>query len=234
MKNNLPQHVAIIMDGNGRWAKERGFPRYIGHKAGAESTREIIRVSQELGIKYLTLYTFSLENWRRPKEEVNFLMALLQKLIREEVDTLYKNNVNMRFIGRLHLLPESIKTEVINAQEKTATCSGLTVILALSYGGRAEIIDAVKKISEEQPEAIEKMTEEEFKKYTYLPDVPYPDLLIRTGGELRISNFLLWHIAYSELFFTPTLWPDFRKEEYIKILEDFAKRERRFGGVSKV
>lgn len=230
MKNNLPQHVAIIMDGNGRWARERGLPRYLGHKAGAESTREVIKTSQQLGIKYLTLYTFSIENWRRPKQEVDFLMTLLRKLIRDEVDSLYKNNVKLDFIGKIELFPESLFYELKRAKEKTAKCTGLNVILALSYGGRAEILDAVKRIVKEgvNPDNI---TEELFKKYTYMPDIPEPDLLIRTGGEVRISNFLLWHIAYTELYFTPTLWPDFRKEEYIKILQEYSKRERRFGGV---
>lgn len=230
MKNNLPQHVAIIMDGNGRWARERGLPRYLGHKAGAESTREVIKTSQQLGIKYLTLYTFSIENWRRPKQEVDFLMTLLRKLIRDEVDSLYKNNVKLDFIGKIELFPESLFYELKRAKEKTAKCTGLNVILALSYGGRAEILDAVKRIVTEgvNPDNI---TEELFKKYTYMPDLPEPDLLIRTGGEVRISNFLLWHIAYTELYFTPTLWPDFRKEEYIKILQEYSKRERRFGGV---
>jgi len=230
LKSNLPQHVAIIMDGNGRWARERGLPRYLGHKTGAESTREVIKISQQLGIKYLTLYTFSIENWRRPKQEVDFLMMLLKKLIREEVDSLYKNNVRLDFIGKIDYFPEPLIQELTRAKEKTASCTGLHVILALSYGGRVEILDAVKKIVKEgiNPDNI---TEEVFKKYTYLPDIPEPDLLIRTGGEVRISNFLLWHIAYTELYFTPTLWPDFRKEEYLKIIEDFSKRERRFGGV---
>lgn len=222
--------MAIIMDGNGRWARERGLPRYLGHKAGAESTREVIKTSQQLGIKYLTLYTFSIENWRRPKQEVDFLMTLLRKLIRDEVDSLYKNNVKLDFIGKIDLFPESLFYELKRAKEKTAKCTGLNVILALSYGGRAEILDAVKRIVKEgvNPDNI---TEELFKKYTYMPDLPEPDLLIRTGGEVRISNFLLWHIAYTELYFTPTLWPDFRKEEYIKILQEYSKRERRFGGV---
>ncbi|MGB9823997.1 MAG: isoprenyl transferase [Candidatus Hydrothermia bacterium] len=230
MKNNIPQHVAIIMDGNGRWARERGLPRYLGHKAGAESVREIIRVSSEVGIKYLTLYTFSLENWKRPEREVNFLMKMLATLISEEVDSLVKNNVRIDFIGRLELLPASVKDEIRKAREKTSVCNGLNVFLALSYGGRAEILDAVRKFLE-SGSSIEALDEESFKKFTYFPDVPDPDLLIRTGGEIRISNFLLWHIAYTEFYFTSTLWPDFRKEEYLKILEDFSKRHRRFGGV---
>jgi len=233
LKSNIPRHVAIIMDGNGRWAKERGLPRYLGHEAGSESVREIIRVSQSLGIKYLTLYTFSIENWRRPKYEVNFLMKMLSKLIREEVDSLLKNNVKLDFVGKLELLPESVLKEIHLAREKTKDCSGLTVFLALSYGGRAEILDAVSRLGK-QRENLSNITEEEFKRYTYFPEVPDPDLLIRTGGELRISNFLLWHVAYTEFYFTHTLWPDFRKEEFLKIIEDYSRRERRFGGVAEV
>lgn len=230
MKNNFPQHVAIIMDGNGRWAKERGLPRYLGHKAGAESVREIIWASREVGIKYLTLYTFSLENWKRPEKEVNFLMKMLSKLIKEEVDSLIRNDVKLDFAGRIELLPKAVRDEIYEARERTSKCKGLNVFLAISYSGRAEIIDALRKIVKEGWDVFQ-LDEEEFKKYTYFPDVPDPDILIRTGGEMRISNFLLWHIAYSELFFTPTLWPDFRKEEFLKILEEYSKRERRFGGV---
>ncbi len=233
MKSSIPQHVAIIMDGNGRWAKERGLPRYIGHQAGAESVREIIRVSQQIGIKYLTLYTFSLENWKRPKIEVDFLMKMLSKLIKNEVETLAKNNVKLNFIGKLELLPDSVKKEIKSASHITEACTGLTVILAISYGGRTEILDAIHRIGYEGRNLMD-ITEEEFKKYTYLSNVKDPDLLVRTGGELRISNFLLWHIAYTELYFTPTLWPDFRKEEYLRILEDYSTRERRFGGIPEV
>ncbi|MEO0229922.1 MAG: isoprenyl transferase [candidate division WOR-3 bacterium] len=230
MKSEVPQHVAIIMDGNGRWARERGLPRYLGHKAGAESVREVIRISRLVGIKYLTLYTFSLENWKRPEREVRFLMRMLSELIADEVEMLVKNNVRIDFIGRLDLLPQSVKEEIKKAREKTEKCDGLMVFLALSYGGRAEIIDAVKNLVKSGFN-IDELTEETFKKFTYLPEIPDPDLLIRTGGEVRISNFLLWHIAYTEFYFTKTLWPDFRSEEFLRILEDFAQRQRRFGGV---
>ncbi|MEO0247837.1 MAG: isoprenyl transferase [candidate division WOR-3 bacterium] len=230
MKSEVPQHVAIIMDGNGRWARERGLPRYLGHKAGAESVREVIRISRLVGIKYLTLYTFSLENWKRPEREVRFLMRMLSELIADEVEMLVKNNVRIDFIGRLDLLPQSVKEEIKKAREKTEKCDGLKVFLALSYGGRAEIVDAVKNLVKSGFN-IDELTEETFKKFTYLPEIPDPDLLIRTGGEVRISNFLLWHIAYTEFYFTKTLWPDFRSEEFLRILEDFAQRQRRFGGV---
>ncbi|MEO0199342.1 MAG: isoprenyl transferase [candidate division WOR-3 bacterium] len=230
MKSEVPQHVAIIMDGNGRWARERGLPRYLGHKAGAESVREVIRISRLVGIKYLTLYTFSLENWKRPEREVRFLMRMLSELIADEVEMLVKNNVRIDFIGKLDLLPQSLKEEIKKAREKTDKCDGLKVFLALSYGGRAEIVDAVKNLVKSGFN-IDELTEETFKKFTYLPEIPDPDLLIRTGGEVRISNFLLWHIAYTEFYFTKTLWPDFRSEEFLRILEDFAQRQRRFGGV---
>lgn len=230
MKSEVPQHVAIIMDGNGRWARERGLPRYLGHKAGAESVREVIRISRLVGIKYLTLYTFSLENWKRPEREVRFLIRMLSELIADEVEMLVKNNVRIDFIGRLDLLPQSVKEEIKKAREKTEKCDGLKVFLALSYGGRAEIVDAVKNLVKSGFN-IDELTEETFKKFTYLPEIPDPDLLIRTGGEVRISNFLLWHIAYTEFYFTKTLWPDFRSEEFLRILEDFAQRQRRFGGV---
>ncbi|MEO0251708.1 MAG: isoprenyl transferase [candidate division WOR-3 bacterium] len=230
MKSEVPQHVAIIMDGNGRWARERGLPRYLGHKAGAESVREVIRISRLVGIKYLTLYTFSLENWKRPEREVRFLMRMLSELIADEVEMLVKNNVRIDFIGKLDLLPQSLKEEIKKAREKTEKCDGLKVFLALSYGGRAEIVDAVKNLVKSGFN-IDELTEETFKKFTYLPEIPDPDLLIRTGGEVRISNFLLWHIAYTEFYFTKTLWPDFRSEEFLRILEDFAQRQRRFGGV---
>ena len=230
MKNKLPFHVAIIMDGNGRWARERGLPRIIGHKVGAESVREIIRTAKDIGIKYLTLFTFSTENWRRPEEEVNFLMDMLKQLLRDEVEDLKRNGVRLRAMGRLDMLPRRVKEELEYAERETEMNKDLTVILALSYSGRAEIVDAVKKMVRKAPNP-EHVTEDTFRNFLYLPDVPEPDLMIRTSGEMRISNFMLWQLAYTELYFTKTLWPDFRREEFLKIIEDYTKRERRFGGI---
>ena len=230
MKNKLPFHVAIIMDGNGRWARERGLPRIIGHKVGAESVREIIRTAKDIGIKYLTLFTFSTENWKRPEEEVNFLMDMLKQLLRDEVEELKRNGVRLRAMGRLDMLPQRVKEELEYAERETEMNKDLTVILALSYSGRAEIVDAVKKIIRKAPDP-EYVTEDTFGNFLYLPDVPEPDLMIRTSGEMRISNFMLWQLAYTELYFTKTLWPDFRREEFLKIIDDYTKRERRFGGI---
>ncbi len=234
MNNDIPRHVAIIMDGNGRWAKRRGLPRVLGHKAGIESVREVVRISSEIGIKYLTLFTFSKENWRRPPEEVKALMELLKRMIEREVDDLDRNNVRIRAIGRIDDLPKDVRDGLNWAIERTANNTGLTLTLALSYGGRQEIIDAVKRIVKDSKDGeikAEEVDESLFRKYLYDPDLPDPDLLIRTSGEMRLSNFLLWQIAYTELYVTKTLWPDFRREEYLKALEDYRKRERRFGGI---
>ena len=221
-------HVAIIMDGNGRWAKERGLPRYIGHRVGSESVRDIIEVSLEFGIKYLTLYTFSTENWKRPKEEVEFLMKLLVRLIEEEIPLLKREGVKFDITGDEKLIPEFLKSKIEWAKKETERCNDLHLFLAFSYGGRQEIIDGINKLLKEKRGSI---TEEEFRKYLYKPEVPDPDMLIRTGGEMRISNFLLWHIPYTELFFTQTLWPDFRRDEFISMIQEFGNRERRFGRV---
>ncbi len=221
-------HVAIIMDGNGRWAKERGLPRYIGHRVGSESVRDIIEVSLEFGIKYLTLYTFSTENWKRPKEEVEFLMKLLVRLIEEEIPLLKREGVKFDITGDEKLIPEFLKDKIEWAKKETERCNDLHLFLAFSYGGRQEIIDGINKLLKEKRGSI---TEEEFRKYLYKPEVPDPDMLIRTGGEMRISNFLLWHIPYTELFFTQTLWPDFRRDEFISMIQEFGNRERRFGRV---
>jgi len=234
MNEKIPTHVAIIMDGNGRWAKRRGLPRVLGHKAGTESVREVIRVSKEVGVKYLTLFTFSKENWRRPPDEVDALMELLKRMLKREVEELHRNNVRIKAIGRIEDLPKNVRNGLIEAIKKTEKNTGLTLTLALSYGGRQEIVDAVKRIARDVAEGkirAEGIEEDLFRSYLYDPELPDPDLLIRTSGELRISNFLLWEIAYTEIYVTPTLWPDFRREEYLKALEDFKKRERRFGGV---
>lgn len=231
---NVPRHVAIIMDGNGRWAKQRGLPRIFGHKAGIESVREVIRVSQEVGIEYLTLFTFSKENWTRPLSEVNALMKLLARMLKREVGELHRNKVRIRTIGKSEDLPQNVQKALLDAIEKTKGNTGLTLILALSYGGRQEIVDASKRFAEDIIKgklSVDEINEDVFRSYFYDPELPDPDFLIRTSGEMRISNFLLWQIAYTEIYITQTLWPDFRREEYLKALEDFKKRERRFGGV---
>lgn len=227
--NKIPLHVAIIMDGNGRWAKERNLPRYIGHRVGSESVRDIIEVSREVGIKYLTLYTFSTENWKRSEEEVGFLLNLFSRLIEEEIPILKKKGVRFDIIGDEELIPDFLKDKIIWAKNETSLYSALYLYLAFSYGGRREIIHGINKLLKEKRTMI---TEEEFGKYLYKPNVPPPDMLIRTGGEKRISNFLLWQIAYTELFFTQTLWPDFRRSEYLQMLLEFSMRNRRFGRVN--
>ncbi|MDT7879283.1 MAG: isoprenyl transferase [Candidatus Hydrothermia bacterium] len=224
----IPKHIAIIMDGNGRWANERNLPRIIGHKVGSESVREIIRVCLELGIEYLTLYSFSTENWQRPKEEIKGLMELLKFLLKNEVDELNRNGVSIKAIGRLDYLPNDVKNELFKAIEKTKNNNKLKLYLALSYGGRQEILDAVNKIINSKLEFVDEGT---FRNFLYDPNLPDPDLLIRTSGEYRISNFLLWQISYSEFYFTKTLWPEFRREEFIKAIEDYSKRKRKFGKV---
>lgn len=224
----IPKHIAIIMDGNGRWASERNLPRIIGHKVGSESVREIIRVCLELGIEYLTLYSFSTENWQRPKEEIKGLMELLKFLLKNEVDELNRNGVSIKAIGRLDYLPNDVKNELLKAIEKTKNNNKLKLYLALSYGGRQEILDAVNKIINSKLEFVDEGT---FRNFLYDPNLPDPDLLIRTSGEYRISNFLLWQISYSEFYFTKTLWPEFRREEFIKAIEDYSKRKRKFGKV---
>ncbi len=216
------------MDGNGRWAQRRGLPRHMGHKVGAESVRDVIRVSLEVGVEYLTLFAFSTENWTRPQEEVMGLMHLLKFLIRREVESLNREGVSIRVIGRVHKLPPDVLEELKRAMEMTKDNTRLYLYLALSYGGRAEIVDAVNRIISE---GVKEIDEESFRHYLYAPEAPYPDLLIRTAGEKRISNFLLWQLAYTELYFTDVLWPDFRRDEYLKAIEDYARRVRRFGGV---
>jgi len=224
----VPKHIAVIMDGNGRWARKRMMPRIYGHREGVKRVKEIVRACGEMGVEYLTLFTFSRENWKRPEKEVKELMQLLSKLLREEEKELMENNVRFKMIGRLEELPLDVVSGVKHLEDVTSHNTGLTLVLAINYGGRAEIIDAVKKIKKK-----DEVTEENFKKFLYFPELPEPDLLIRTGGELRISNFLLWEIAYTELYFTKTLWPDFTKKELIKAIKDYSKRERRFGSVNE-
>ncbi len=229
----LPRHVAIIMDGNGRWAKKRGLSRFQGHFKGVETVREIVRTTRELGIPWLTLYSFSEENWKRPKEEIDTLMNLLSEYLEKELTELQKNGIRLLAIGRIWKLPEHAKKRLINAIEETKSNKDLNLVLALSYGGRQEITDSIRKIAEKIRKGEikeEDISEDMISSFLYL-NMPEPDLLIRTGGEKRISNFLLWQIAYTELYFTDTLWPDFTKEEYLEALRDFSKRKRRFGAV---
>ncbi len=223
----LPRHVAIIMDGNGRWAKRRGLPRYYGHREGAKAVERTIDYALEFGIEYLTLFAFSIENWRRPKEEVNTIMSLLVEYINKKVPYLIERDVRLRFMGRRDNLPEMILKTIEEGEKETKSCKRMELIIALNYSGRAEIVDAANKLIKK----CKKITEEEFKKFLYLPDIPEPDLLIRTSGEIRISNFMLWQLAYTELHFTETLWPDFNKDDFIKALYDYQSRERRFGKV---
>jgi len=231
---SLPKHVAIIMDGNGRWAKQRGLPRVEGHRQGAESARIIIRTCGELGIKYLTLYAFSAENWNRPKDEVDALMKYLIHYLKTETPELNKNNVRLEVIGQIWRLPENVQEHLKKSIQTLSKNNGLTLIMALSYGSRIEIVDAVRRIAEEakrgklEPADI---TEEVISQHLWTRNFPDPDLLIRTSGEMRVSNFLLWQISYSELVITPTFWPDFRKLQFFEALEEYARRHRRFGGV---
>ena len=229
---NLPRHVAIIMDGNGRWAKQRHLPRLQGHRVGRESVRTVVRTSAKIGIPYLTLYTFSLENWRRSKEEVGGLMVLLEEVLRAEYKELDENGVQLRAIGRLDMLPANTRRALGETMEKLAKNKRLVLTLALSYGGRAEIVDAAKRLAERaQRGEIDAagIDEEVFQRALYQPDVPDPDLLIRTSGESRVSNFMLWQIAYAEILVTEVLWPDFREAELIDSIDAYQKRERRFG-----
>ncbi|HJT23453.1 MAG TPA: isoprenyl transferase, partial [bacterium] len=234
LKPYLPRHVAIIMDGNGRWAKKRHLPRIAGHRAGAHSIREIVRLSGELGIEALTLYAFSTENWKRPPREVGLLMQLLKQYLRNEVPELLENNVRLGTIGNTGDLPPEIRKELKKSIQATAHCTGLKLVLALSYSGRTDITRAVRKIATQvkagklKASAVNESTITQSLSTANLPEV---DLLIRTSGEMRVSNFLLWELAYSEFHITSTLWPDFRTPHFITALRDFQTRQRRFGGV---
>ena len=233
-KSVVPTHVAIIMDGNGRWAKQRNLPRVEGHRHGVESVRTVVRAAGEAGIKYLTLYAFSVENWNRPKEEVDTLMKYLARFLKSELAELNRNHVKLETIGQIYRLPEFVQEQLEKTESALANNNGLTLILALSYGGRTEIVEAVRDIADEvklgriEPAEI---NEKVIGDHLYTRHYPDPDLLIRTSGEMRVSNFLLWQISYSELVVTPALWPDFRKPQFFEALEEYARRHRRFGGV---
>ena len=235
-ENIIPEHIAIIMDGNGRWAKKRGLPRIAGHRQGIKSVREITNICSDIGVKYLTLYTFSTENWNRPQKEVDALMMLLLSTIKNEIKDIHKNNLVLSTIGNIEVLPKNIKKEISNGIDLTSNNTGLNLILALNYGSRQEIIVAVKNIIEKnnKDEIDSSMIDENlFSSFLSTKNIPDPDLLIRTGGELRISNFLLWQCAYTEIYLTDTFWPDFRKEKLIESITAFQKRERRFGKTSE-
>ncbi|MCH7709106.1 MAG: isoprenyl transferase [Myxococcales bacterium] len=231
----IPRHVAIIMDGNGRWAQDRGLSRIEGHRQGLEAVRAVIRAAHELGIEFVTLYAFSLENWNRPEDEVGELMRLLEHYMESELDEVMRNGIRVRSIGRRDRLPKSVLEKLENAEEKTRENREMHLVFALSYGGRQEIVDAVRQLLRDaengkiDPEALDEKT---FAEYLYDPEIPDPDLLIRTGGESRVSNFLLWQIAYTEIFVTDVRWPDFRKDHLVEALRDYERRERRFGRTS--
>jgi undecaprenyl diphosphate synthase len=237
----LPRHVAVIMDGNGRWAQRRHLPRIAGHRSGVESARTIIETCARLNISALTLYAFSMENWRRPKAEIDFLMRLLRQYLRKELPVIHRNNIRLQIIGRTEQLPEEVQADVAKGVALTAQNSGMVLTVALNYGGRAELVDAFNAILERFRQkaangngalANFRVDEETISENLYTSGLPDPDLLIRTSGELRISNFLLWQIAYAEIYVTETLWPDFRRAELYTALADYQKRERRYGGLA--
>ena len=231
----LPRHVAVIMDGNGRWAQRKHLPRAAGHRSGTQTARTTIETCARLNIEALTLYAFSVENWRRPKTETDFLMALLREYLRQEMPLIQRNNIRMRFLGRASELPAGVQLDMRDAVEKTAKNTGMVLCLALNYGGRAEIVDALNEIvaqhkAEGRSAAV---TEEEVSRHLYTSGLPDPDLLIRSSGEMRVSNFLLWQIAYAEILVTETLWPDFNRARLLEAFVEFQRRERRYGGIAE-
>ena len=228
----IPTHVAIIMDGNGRWAKQRGIPRHMGHRAGTENIRTVVETFADYQVKYLTLYAFSTETWKRPRSEIQGLMRILSEKIDQEIDSLHKNGARLLHLGRLDRLPEKLREKIHRAIELTKNNTKITLSIAFDYGGRIEILTALQRIIEEGVSPQE-LNETLFGNYLYTASLPDPDLIIRTGGEIRLSNFLLWQSAYSELYFTPVLWPDFGREEIEKALLAYSVRERRFGGLPK-
>jgi undecaprenyl diphosphate synthase len=231
----LPQHVAVIMDGNGRWAQKRHLPRAAGHRAGVKTARSVIETCSHLGVKCLTLYAFSLENWRRPQAEVDFLMRLLREYLKRELPSIHRNNVRLVVIGRPSQLPQGVRDDIQDAMNLTARNTGLTLIVALNYGGRAELVDAFNAMLDHARAnglSTFKADEQGISEHLYTAGLPDPDLLIRTSGEMRVSNFLLWQIAYAEIYVTETLWPDFSRERLLEALVDFQRRERRYGGLS--
>ena len=234
MSTTTPKHIAVIMDCNGRWARQRGWPRSRGHLEGANSARECVEACLDLGVEYLTLFTFSTENWRRPKEEVDTLMGLLQKFLKDYTADLRKRSVKLQAIGRLNEMPPGVQKQIRESIEATAAGKNLTTILAVNYSGRAEIVDAVKRIVEEVVAGTlgkDQIDAEVFGQRLYTHHLPDPDLFIRTSGEMRISNFLLWQLSYTEIYVTEKLWPDFRREDLLEAVKEFGRRNRRYGGV---
>jgi undecaprenyl diphosphate synthase len=233
---NIPKHIGIIMDGNGRWAKKRGLPRVMGHRSGTDATRKIVEACGELGVEYLTMYVFSAENWGRPRFEVSKLMELMVEMTRKEIVNLNKNNVRLHAIGSLQRLPEKTRETLLQGIKDTASNTGLNLVLAISYGGRAEIVQAAQRFAADviaNPARKDTLTEETFSTYLYTAGFPDPELIIRTGGDMRISNFLIWQAAYAELYITSTLWPDFDKEALTKAIAQYNTRERRFGKINE-
>jgi len=230
-QTRLPRHVAVIMDGNGRWARRRRLPRVAGHRAGIDSVREIIEVSARLGLEVLTLYAFSVENWKRPKTEVRTLMSLLKEYIKRELDRLTDANIRFVPIGRVDELAQSVRRELERAVERTSANSGMILNVALNYGGRAELVDAFNRLLESQNGSRTPVTEDLISQSLYTAGIPDPDLLIRTSGEMRLSNFLLWQVAYAEIYVTGTYWPDFRRRHLFEAILDYQKRDRRYGGI---
>jgi undecaprenyl diphosphate synthase len=231
----LPRHIAVIMDGNGRWARKRHLPRIAGHRAGIGAVRQVVEACARLGVPCLTLYAFSVENWKRPHTEVKLLMRLLREYLKKEIAELNRNNIRFGAIGRIESLPKTVQRDLQETIEKTQSNTGLRLTLALNYGGRAELIDAVRSLASKLKKRgdidLEAITEQSFSRYLYTHDLPDPDLLIRTSGEMRLSNFLLWQVAYSEIWVTDILWPDFTERELFQAVIDFQRRERRYGGL---
>jgi undecaprenyl diphosphate synthase len=229
----FPRHIAIIMDGNGRWAKQRFMPRVAGHQRGVEALREVVKSCREVGVEYLTVFAFSSENWRRPAEEVSFLMSLFLKMLKREVANLHKNNIRLRIIGDRNRFNDELRQAMQDAEQLTADNTALTLTIAANYGGRWDVMHAVQSMLREHPNLAESFTEEDLHPYLSMSDAPEPDLFIRTGGEQRISNFMLWQLAYTELYFTDVLWPAFDRKELEEAIASYQKRERRFGRTSE-
>jgi len=233
-RDKVPRHVAIIMDGNGRWAKEKGLPRISGHQEGAKRVEDVLKVAKSLGISYVSFYSFSTENWRRPKNEIEFLFSLMEKYLDEKKDLLIKNEIKFKVIGRIYELPETLQKKIKKVEEMTKNFKNLTAVFCVNYGGKQEILDAVNKIAYDircNKLKDHFISEKLFRNYLYYPELPDVDLLIRTSGEKRISNFLLWYIPYAELYFTEKYWPDFKEKDFLKAILDYQNRDRRFGAI---